>query len=364
MPVAVKWWPSPMDTPPVRGNPGYMTVTIDRRAGGDGTAVPAARRATTLYQRLLLFNAAVVVLGGLFLTLAPVTVSDPVLLTEVAVLGVGAIMMVAVNAILVRATLRPLDRLTALMERVDLLRPGQRLSVPGQRNVAHLVRTFNDMLDRLEHERGESSAHALAAQEGERQRIARELHDEIGQSLTAVLLGLRRSIDRAPADLAGELQVVQEMVRSSLDEVRMVARRLRPGVLDDLGLLSALDSLTADFTEATGLRAAVRLDPDLPELSHDVELVLYRIAQEGLTNVARHADAGSVDLDLVLDGESVVMTITDNGRGLAGAAESSGIRGMRERAILIDAKLTLHSPPSGGTVLRLVVPVVAIGRAR
>jgi two-component system sensor histidine kinase UhpB len=340
------------------------TMTPDR--AHDVRELPRAARtpATALFWRLFGFNTLVFGVGALVLVLSPATVSTPVVLTEVAVLAIGSALLLMVNAVLLRATLRPLDGLSALMERVELLRPGQRLSVPGQRNVAHLVRTFNDMLDRLEHERGESSAHALAAQEGERQRIARELHDEIGQSLTAVLLGLKRSIDRAPADLAGELQVVQEMVRSSLDEVRMVARRLRPGVLDDLGLVSALDSLTADFTEATGLRAAVRLDPDLPELSHDVELVLYRIAQEGLTNVARHADAGSVDLVLELDGEAVVMTITDNGRGLAGAAESSGIRGMRERAILIDAKLALHSPASGGTVLRLVVPIAAIGRAR
>jgi two-component system sensor histidine kinase UhpB len=97
-----------------------MTVTLDRRAGLNGTVVSKARRGTTLYQRLLLFNVAVVLFGGLVLMVTPVTVSDPVRLAEVAVLGVGALVMVAVNAILVRATLRPLDRLTALMERVDL----------------------------------------------------------------------------------------------------------------------------------------------------------------------------------------------------------------------------------------------------
>ena len=104
------------------------------------------------------------------------------------------------------------------------------------------------MLDRLEAERGASAARALAAQEGERQRIARELHDEIGQSLTAVLLGLKRAADPAPAPLRAELGAVTETVRASLDEVRQVARRLRPGVLDDLGLVSALDALAADVT--------------------------------------------------------------------------------------------------------------------
>ena len=173
---------------------------------------------SALFWRLLGFNTLVFIAGGAVLVLSPATVSMPASLTEVGVLAIGSALMLTVNAFLLRATLRPLDGLTALMERVDLLRPGQRMSIPGDRDVAHLVKTFNDMLDRLETERGASSAHALAAQEGERQRIARELHDEIGQSLTAVLLGLKRTIDRAPTELTAELHAVQEMVRGSLDE--------------------------------------------------------------------------------------------------------------------------------------------------
>ena len=121
----------------------------------------------------------------------------------------------------------------------------------GKADVAHLIRTFNAMLDRLETERGLSSAGALAAQEAERQRIARELHDEIGQSLTAVLLGPKRTVDRAPDDLRPELQSAQEMIRASLDEVRRIARRLRPGVLENLGLHSAMNALAADFAEVS-----------------------------------------------------------------------------------------------------------------
>lgn len=342
-----------------------MSVTLDRPAGSNGTLVPGARRSTSLYQRLLMFNTAVVVLGGLVLMLSPVTVSDPVLLTEVAVLGLGAIAMVAVNAILVRATLRPLDRLTALMERVDLLRPGQRLSMPADRDVAHLVREFNRMLDRLEHERGVSSAHALAAQEGERQRIARELHDEIGQSLTAVLLVLKRTVDRAPEHLRDELHSVQETIRTCLDEVRMVARRLRPGVLEDLGLRSALTALAGEFSGAGGPRVEVAIDQRLPALGADAELVVYRIAQEGLTNVARHAAADRVELAVVSGPDGVELTILDDGSGIDpgpdGVTEGAGIRGMRERAILVGATLTIDAGPGGGTRLRLQVPATARG---
>jgi two-component system sensor histidine kinase UhpB len=111
---------------------------------------------------------------------------------------------------------------------------------------------FNAMLTRLELERARSNAAALAAQEAERRRIAQELHDEIGQGLTVVLLGLKQVVDRAPANLAEELRLVQDTARSSLDEVRKVARQLRPGELEELGLVSALAALATDLSTHTG----------------------------------------------------------------------------------------------------------------
>ncbi|MEJ2865371.1 HAMP domain-containing sensor histidine kinase [Actinomycetospora flava] len=330
-----------------------------------GSASPSARRdhlsgrrtpAGALFRRLLLMNALVFAAGVVVLALSPATVSTPVAITEASVLTVGAGLMLGVNALMLRVTLRPLDGLTALMERVDLLRPGERLEVSPNGDVGHLLHTFNEMLDRLEAERGESSAQALAAQEGERQRIAQELHDEIGQSLTAVLLGLKRTVDRAPGDLRDELRTVQELIRASLDEVRHVARRLRPGVLDDLGLVSAMNALATDFTEATGLSVTRRLDQGLPALTREAELVLYRVAQEGLTNIARHANAGRVELSLNNQGGGVVLRIADDGQGLRGTLEGAGIRGMRERAILVNATLTVGSAATEGTEIRLFLP--------
>jgi two-component system sensor histidine kinase UhpB len=285
-----------------------------------------------------------------------VTVSAPIVAAEVAVLAVGLLTALVLNALLLRASLRPLDGLTALMERVDLLRPGERLAVTGTGNVAHLIRTFNGMLDRLEAERGASAARALAAQEGERQRIARELHDEIGQTLTAVLLGLKRAADTAPAPLRAELATVTETVRASLDEVRQVARRLRPGLLDDLGLVSAIDALAADVAEASGVPVTVEVDPGLPGLGADVELVVYRIAQESLTNVARHAGAQAADLSLRRQGAAVVLRVTDDGCGIGDGLEGAGIRGMRERALLVGAELSVGPLPNGGTEVMLRVP--------
>jgi two-component system, NarL family, sensor histidine kinase UhpB len=218
--------------------------------------------------------------GTLVLALSPTTVSSPILLTEIPVLTVGLALILATNALLIRKSLAPLDELTTLMQRVDLRRTGDRLIDRGNRDLSHLISTFNAMLDRLEAERSASSAHALAAQEAERQRIARELHDEIGQSLTVALLGLKPVVDRAPDDLREELHTAQETVRSSLDEVRQVARRLRPGVLEDLGLQSALSALCSGFSEVTKAQITRKIDPDLPPLSGDIELVLYRIARK------------------------------------------------------------------------------------
>lgn len=352
-----KWGPATMDRPVGRGDAGGMSGTVDLHPPGNqrtGWTFSAA-----LFWRQFLLSALVFLAGAGVLAFSPATVSTPVLARELIVLAIGLAVLLTANAMLLRSSLRPLDGLTALMRRVDLLRPGERLTVRGGGNIAQLVRTFNEMLDRLENERGASSARALAAQEGERQRIAQELHDEIGQSLTAVLLGMKRLVDRAPDDLRDELRSVQETIRDSLDEVRQVARRLRPGVLEDLGLLSAIRSLAADFTAASEIPLRERLDPHLPVLDRDTELVLYRIAQESLTNISRHADAAWVEVALTGDRDRVVLRITDDGRGLNGAAEGAGIRGMRERALLVGAQLTLGLAPTGGTEVRLAVPIEA-----
>ncbi|MFJ8544760.1 HAMP domain-containing sensor histidine kinase [Streptomyces sp. NPDC093586] len=313
----------------------------------------------SLFWRIFGLNAVVLGFATALLLWAPVTVSVPVLLTEAVVLVGGMAVMLVANGALLRWGLSPLDRLTKLMTTVDLLRPGQRLPVSGGGEVAELIRTFNAMLDRLEHERATSSARVLLAQEAERRRIAQELHDEVGQSMTAILLVLGRAADDADEPLRGELHQAQEITRESLDEVRRLVRRLRPGVLDDLGLISALTSLTHDFATHTGLRVVRRFDSDLPALDHETELVLYRVAQESLTNAARHADAERLEVSLGRAEGAVVLTITDDGRGIEAACEGAGIRGMRERALLIGAALDITSAPGAGTRIRLTAPVPA-----
>ncbi|MET9761898.1 sensor histidine kinase [Streptomyces sp. NPDC006372] len=311
----------------------------------------------SLFWRIFALNAVVLGAATALLLWAPVTVSVPVLLTEAVILVAGLVVMLIANAALLRIGLAPLARLTKLMTTVDLLRPGQRLPEHGSGGIAELIRTFNAMLERLEQERAASSARVLLAQEAERRRIAQELHDEVGQSMTAILLGLKRAADEAEEPLRGELHQAQEITRESLDEVRRLVRRLRPGVLDDLGLVSALTSLTTEFATHTELRLVRRFDSGLPALDEQTELVLYRVAQEALTNAARHAEAGRVEVSLRHTDSTVVLAVEDDGRGTGIAREGAGIRGMRERALLLGATLDVTSRPHTGTQVRLTVPV-------
>jgi two-component system sensor histidine kinase UhpB len=312
----------------------------------------------SLFWRIFGLNAVVLGAATALLLWAPVTVSVPVLFTEAAVLIGGLVVMLVANATLLRVGLAPLARLTHRMSTVDILRPGQRLPVRGHGGVPDLLRGFNDMLDRLERERATSAARALSAQESERRRIARELHDEVGQSLTAVLMDLTRAAEVATdTGLRSELVQAQETTRASLDEVRRLAHRLRPGVLEDLGLISALTALSTEVSDHTGLLIRRRFDAGLPSLDEQTELVVYRVAQESLTNAARHAGATAIELSLTRRDQSVVLRIEDDGRGTGLAQEGAGIRGMRERALLIGATLEIRDAAPSGTQVGLIVPV-------
>jgi two-component system sensor histidine kinase UhpB len=310
-----------------------------------------------LYWRVVLINGVVLVAGTVALALSPATVSTRVLRSEAVVLAVGLAVILLTNALLLRRSLAPLDRLASKMATVDSPAPGQRLAQEGSGVVAELIASFNAMLGRLEAERSSSNAKALAAQESERQRIARELHDEIGQTLTVVLLGLKRAVDQAPPHLAEELEAVQDAARMSLEEVRRVARRLRPGVLEDLGLMSALSALATDIAGHSGVHVRRRFAPGLPSLDEEAELVVYRVAQEALTNVSRHADARTVELSFSKQGEALLLRVADDGKGIHGASEGSGVLGMRERALLVDGRLDIGPGHLGGTEVRLLVPV-------
>ena len=307
--------------------------------------------------RIFAVNAVVFTLAALALALSPATVSFPIALAEATILTAGLAAILILNLFLVRRSLAPLARLTSLMHGVDLLRPGQRLQATGPPEVQELGSVFNEMLDRLEQERRESGGEALRAQEGERKRVAQELHDEVGQAMTALMLQLGRLAASAPPQLQAELREAQEATRATLGDVRRIARELRPEALDDLGLGPALIALTTAFAERAGLHVERRLDTELPPLTPEAELVIFRVAQESLTNIARHADSPRVTVRLDgSDRSTVRLSVRDYGRGLDGAQPGGGIRGMRERALLVGAELAVRSCRDGGTEVLLDIP--------
>lgn len=306
---------------------------------------------TSLYWKVCLINGAVLCAATAVLLLSPARVSRQVVVSEAIVLVVGLALVLVVTALLLRSALAPVDRVIRAMDTVRLDGAGATLETAGDGPGARLARSYVAMLERLENERRSSSARALAAQEAERQRIARELHDQIGQSLTVVLLGLKQLEDRAPAELRTELELVRDSARTGLDDVRRVARELRPGVLDDLGLQAALAALATDVAAHGGPAVRRTFGPGLPELGHEVEVVVYRVAQEALTNVVRHAGAQRVELSLLRIGGEVVLEVADDGTGIPGGTpEGTGLLGMRDRAVLVGGVVEVASGRAGTTV--------------
>lgn len=316
----------------------------------------AADSSPALYWKVCLINGAVFVAATALLVVSPATVSYRVTASELIVLAAGLVVILATNALLLRSSLAPLDRLVQLVNGLDAGGLGPRLPDLGRGVAGRLARSFNDLLDRLESERATRSARELAAQEAERQRIAQELHDEVGQRLTVVLLGIRRALDKPPKESDEELRLVQENARTSLEEIRRVARGLRPGVLEDLGLIPALAAMANELTAQTSLEVRRHFEPHLPPLAPEAELVIFRVAQEALTNITRHAQARTVDICLDATSEVVTLRVTDDGRGLPNGITGAGIRGMRERALIVGGQL--HLGPSGalGTEVVLRIP--------
>jgi len=336
-----------------------MPIPFAPRMAENG-AVTSGHRISLLWW-VFLTNGAVLAVALLLLAFSPIEIDAPIKRGQLALLLAGFVVLIGVNLLLLRRVLSPLSRLTEAMSSVDPDEPGRRLSriEPLSSEGRALEDAFNSMLDRLESARREAARTALAAQEGERLRVAQELHDEIGQTLTAVTIQAERAADSDPALAAQALRDVADSVRASLDEVRRIARELRPEALDDLGLVNALIALCRRLGAPDGPQVRRDLQPRLPPLSADVELVLYRIAQEGLTNALRHADAGSVTLELTADAATVTLRVIDDGRGLPPhpPTGTAGIAGMRERALLVGGRIAIESQPGHGTEVRFAVPV-------
>jgi two-component system sensor histidine kinase UhpB len=277
----------------------------------------------------------------------------------------AAVIGLVVNLAMTRRRLAPLERLIEEMEKVDLSRPGPVLprSIDGvgeTEEVARIELAFLRMMERLEAERRRAGSAALAAQEEERARIARDLHDEVNQSLTGLLLRLEAARAAAPPELEAELDETKALANQAMRELLSLARQLRPTALDDLGLAAAIAGQMEQIGRGE-IEAEFKAEGQLTDLSSDAQLVVYRVAQEALSNAMRHSEASRLSVALRRrDVGGVSLDVADDGRGFAFDESEGGlgIAGMRERALLIGGELTIESRPGHGTTIHLVVPAL------
>jgi len=262
-----------------------------------------------------------------------------------------------------RRRLRPLEDLIEAMEKVDLSSPRPLLptSIDGVAETEEVERielAFLRMMRRLEAERRRAGSAALHAQEEERARVARDLHDEVNQSLTGLLLRLEAAREAASPELEGELAETKALANQAMNELLSLARQLRPTALDDLGLAAAIGGQVEQLGRGE-IAARLEVEGDFSDLGNDQQLVVYRVAQEALNNAARHSGAGRVEVRLRREESGgVTLEVSDDGRGFAfeESERGLGIGGMRERALLVGGELTIESRPDAGTMVRLEVP--------
>jgi two-component system, NarL family, sensor histidine kinase UhpB len=323
------------------------------------------RRRATLLTQVLFVNLLLMVAAVVAASLAANPTGNLGDRPEAAfVLGLAVALTIIINVAMLQRRFRPLERLVDEMERADLSQPGANLrargkSLGGPEEVERLGAAFRLMLERLEAERRRSSSAALQAQERERARVARDLHDEVNQSLTGLLLRLEALRAKAPPEIIRELADTKALANKAMEELLALSRQLRPTALDDLGLKAALASLVDDVGRRSGLDTDFESSGELTELPTDIQLVVYRVAQEAISNAVQHGEARNVRVQLFRDGHKVELSVGDDGTGFTfdQAARGLGISGMRERALLVGGDLRVESRPALGTRVRLSVPL-------
>jgi two-component system sensor histidine kinase UhpB len=298
-------------------------------------------------------------------------------LIDTGFLVLATVISLAINIVLLRTSFRPLFRLFSTIRAISAGDTHARaLVLSADSEIGELAQAFNTMLDRLEALRREQELVIFQAQEEERRRLARELHDEASQNLTALLVHtevLRHSLQALPEasvtseardQLQAGLSSLTGLMQTTLESIRVLALQLRPAVLDDLGLAAAFRWLAEDARQRLRLTVDLHLEGianasaghALPSI---YETALFRIAQESLTNVARHAQAQRVALSLVQDRHGVHLLVRDDGCGYDPARQQGGlgIFGMRERAALLGGTITIQSKAGQGTVVEMNVPL-------
>lgn len=330
----------------------------------------------SLFEKVILGNSILLIgeaLAGLWVTSHSLEVHH--YLIDTSFIVVSTMLTLITNTFLLRASFRPLYNLLATIREISKGKTDARANLlPSESEVGELAQAFNTMLDKLEAARREQTMLIIQAQEEEQRRIALELHDEAGQNLTALLIHtelLSQRIQAFPANaispqaqeqLNSGIARMNTLLQQTLEGVRVLAQQLRPSTLDDLGLAASLRWLVEDCRE----RLHLTVDLDINGLTHGkqglpsaYEVALFRIAQESLTNIARHAHAQHVLLSLDCHPHDIILSIVDDGNGydIAQQKEGLGIFGMRERAELLRGRLTIRSEVGTGTDVKVRLPL-------
>jgi len=316
-------------------------------------------RSRTLLTQVLAINAVLVGVTAFVATvLARERFDGAITGRGITLLALAVLAVVLLNSLLLRRRLDPLEKLLDTMDAIDLANPGRRAHAPNSAasEIKRITGSFNRMLHRVEEERRAAGRSVLHAQEAERQRIAQDLHDEVNQALTAIKLRLSATMGDAPPALRAELSETKDLVDQAMDELLHLARELRPTALDDHGLVAALRSQVENFGDRTGMRASFAKHGEAMLLSDEEQLVIYRVTQESLSNIAQHAHAESVRVELNFIGRTV-LKVRDDGRGFAPHRGSKrlGVTGMKERAMLVGGNLTIFSEEGAGTTVELTM---------
>jgi len=275
-------------------------------------------------------------------------------------LAMSIILVLLVNMLLLRRRFSPLEALIERVERIDPAQPAEFDTPPSTiEEVERLSTSFRRLLRRIDEERRRGGRMVLRAQEDERRRLARDLHDEVNQALTAILLRLEALSQDAEPELRTQLDELKALVSQAMDELLRLARQLRPAALDDLGLVAAIEGQLTRFSEQTGIQTSLRTQGEPGSVGEDQQTVIYRVVQEALNNAAQHSGASHIDFDLqIFPSHGVELRVSDDGRGFdtRRATSGLGLGGMAERARLVGGELAIRSEPGHGTRVRLYIP--------
>jgi two-component system sensor histidine kinase UhpB len=279
---------------------------------------------------------------------------------QFAILALAIVLTLCVNLVMLQRRFAPLQNLIDRIERIDPAEPAT-FDVPHDEveEIDRLSKSFERLLKRVEEDRLRSGKMVIRAQEEERRRVARDLHDEVNQALTAILLRLEALAQDTPPERAAEVTELKGLATQAMDELLALARQLRPTVLDDHGLLPALQAQVRGFEETTGIATSLVTAGDPTALDDEKQTAVYRVTQEALSNISRHAGASAVELELTTTGFAVELHVRDDGHGfdpVAARRAGLGLEGMAERARLVGGELDVRSSPGGGTETTLRIP--------